>query len=320
MTSLSDDEPIRSSPSFPTVVLADVILRSSDDVEFRMCKGMLAQASPVFAETIARLSASDAEKGVDERVDDLPMIPVAEPAADLELLLHFCLPRAPPDISDLSCAVRLLESAKKYRVEWALDCARAAFVQLAEDEPIRAYAIACRLNLEDEAREAARLCLRIPLATLIDSEVEEIGDIGAKAFKRLLVYRQTCASVVVGRIASWAWVDALCIAAPDTKWLWFSDGCCDKMPVNRTDYTGRREVCKKWWDTYMKGVAEKLRSCTWEGAVSSRDGLQHFLRSKNCYLCRAGAAEHIDQFTENLRAEIAAQISTIPYVFDPSLP
>ncbi|GJE90663.1 hypothetical protein PsYK624_068070 [Phanerochaete sordida] len=298
-------------PPFPNTPFADIILRSSDGEEYRLCKATLAQASSVFADMFSLPQPDDASGVADEQKDGLPVLPLSEPAHQLDVLLRFCIPQMPPTLDDLATTVSVLEGARKYQIEWALDTARAALVRLADEEPLRVYAIACRYDLKDEAREATRRCLRVPMTSLIGAKVEELEGINAETFQRLLAYRQACASTVVDHIssASWAWINT-------GGWVWYHR-CCGYSDdwVSRLNLAGTTVSCRKWWDDYMKDVVEKLRDCTWEGALSSCDAMAFFLRGNSCEGCRAVVAEHISQCRQTMKAEIVAAISSCSYIF-----
>ena len=81
--------------------------------------------------------------------------------------------------------------------------------------------------------------------------------------------------------------------------------------MSKTDVSGRKVGCQKWWIDYMEGLVEKLRECTWEGALSSGDAMAYFLRGDNCGDCRAVVAEHISQAHQRMKTEIMAAISMV---------
>lgn len=246
------------------------------------------------------------------------MLALAEPADVLDVLLQFCIPRTPPSLDDLATAVRVLEGARAYQIAWALDSARAALMRFAADEPVRVYAIARRYGLENEAREAARSCLRVSLESIIASDAPELRHISAKAFQDLLFYRQSCASDVVCHIQSWAWVETLGRTQPEIRSVWNASHCHSSCLVTRRDNAGCEQTCKVWWDNYMKHVVETLRARTWEDSVSAQDAIEHILRGGNCDRCRDTSLKGIRQFSQAMAAEVAARIATVANVFDHS--
>lgn len=71
---------------------ADVILRSSDGVDFRVRKAVLSEASTFFREmfTLPQGNASSNDIGEEEpAVDELPVVPVAEDQDILHVFLRY---------------------------------------------------------------------------------------------------------------------------------------------------------------------------------------------------------------------------------------
>lgn len=174
MTSAQSNGSQVSSPRSPfDDPHADIILLSSDRVEYCMLKADLRRSS-AFCESMLSLPQPSDAPSSDQHRDGLPVVHLTDPADLLDVLLAFCLPREPPSLSDLATVSRVLEGGRKYQIDWASQTARKALVALAEDEPLRAYAIACHYGLEAETRRAAVLCLRVPLMSLINSDVPEL--------------------------------------------------------------------------------------------------------------------------------------------------
>ena len=253
-------------PSELNSAYADVVLHSSDDTEYRMVKSMLAQASPFFEHMFTLPQPG-------EQQDELPVIPLSEPAEVLDTLLRFCVPRPPPRLDGLDGAVRILNAAKKYEMEWAIAAANDAFVRCAEDEPLRAYCLACKYDLGDCVRSAARHCLRLSLEHIIDTPPDAFRDVSGADLQRLLQYRKKCRDAVATRILSWAWLRdyyASLGVVPQNK-VWAFD-CCTHA-ASRSDDQGVTITSREWWLDHMVQTADKLRASTWEGTVRIEDAL-----------------------------------------------
>ena len=222
---------------------ADVVLRSSDGTEYRMSKTVLSCSSPVFA-SLFSLPQPDHKSSADEHWDALPVVPLSEPAQTLDVLLQFCLPRTPPleRLNNVPFTVQILEGAKKYEVDWALSAACTALKRLAEHEPIHVYVVACQYGLEDVARDAARFCLRLSLREIFDSEVSDLKGLSAEEFRRLLKYRQTCATAVTEHISSWGWIDDYTAAlggGPNSR-VWKAT-CCGNREGGKKNASQQRQ-------------------------------------------------------------------------------
>ncbi|GJE90667.1 hypothetical protein PsYK624_068110 [Phanerochaete sordida] len=260
--SSTETAPPSSPTPFPDVPFPDIILQSSGGVEYHMCKRTLAQASPVFADMLSLPQPHSTSAAADEKRDGVSVIALTEPAADLDILLQYCIPQISPTLDDLSTVARLLEGARKYQVDRATKAARTALVCFAQNEPVKAYTVASRYSLEDEVRAAAQCCLRILLESLITASIDDLDGITLQAFRNLLIYRKSCASAVVSRITSWAWIDEYRRKSPADRVLWFQN-CynCDVL-VTRKDCFWRAASSKKWWNELMEDIAKRLASHT----------------------------------------------------------
>ena len=91
---------------------ADVVLKSSDNVWFRVPKAILSEASPVF-EDMFNLPP---EQTTTSDSSTLPVVPLAEDSTIIEGLLRLCYPAdtAPVDPSTIDQAVAWLVAAFRY--------------------------------------------------------------------------------------------------------------------------------------------------------------------------------------------------------------
>jgi hypothetical protein len=96
---------------------ADLILRSSDNVDFRVFKFFLSFASPFF-ERMITLPQSEQPEGNDQK-DGLPVIPMAEPSEVVNKLLNFCYPTCDAEgaLETLEEVQAVLEASIKYEME-----------------------------------------------------------------------------------------------------------------------------------------------------------------------------------------------------------
>ncbi|KIP02224.1 hypothetical protein PHLGIDRAFT_96217 [Phlebiopsis gigantea 11061_1 CR5-6] len=292
---------------------ADIVLRSSDNTEYRMAKSMLSQASPFFEQMFTLPQPETAG----EPQDDLPVIPLSEPGEVLDVLLRFCVPQPPPKLDDLTVALRILNASKKYDMEWARAVANDAFARCAEKEPLRAYCLACKHDLADGVRSAARHCLRLSLEHIIDSPPSDVEDISGAELLRLLQYRRSCRDAVATRVLSWAWLSeyyASLGVVPRNK-VWAFD-CCTQAG-SRNDDQGITITSRQWWLDYMLQTVDKLRVSTWEGTVRGEDALAAFIQSGSCARCCAAATSDLVHFTQHMAKEVAAVISETTQKFWP---
>jgi len=151
---------------------ADVILLTADPIEgtieFHVHKCILAVASPFFNDMFSLPQDLDIETppsfGKQPTVV-MPVIPVPEPAHVLDTLLHFVYPVPDPDVNSLDELTILLGVAIKYDFIAVIDALRGLLVSpsFVTTDPIRVYAIACRFDLDEEAKIASAWTLGVNL-------------------------------------------------------------------------------------------------------------------------------------------------------------
>ncbi|KAH9951141.1 hypothetical protein B0H21DRAFT_719747 [Amylocystis lapponica] len=173
---------------------ADVILRTSDNVDFHVHKLILSEASPIF-ETMFGLP-QPATPVSTETQDGNPVVHVSENAQALDRLLRICYPTADPVLDTIEDVRSVLEAAEKYDMESARAlCIRAFMVpKIFEKEPFAVYAIAYYLRLEDETRKAARMTLRFEFPNVNPTSPSPLGLelISGRALYALIDYRSRC--------------------------------------------------------------------------------------------------------------------------------
>ena len=159
----------------------DVILRSTHGTEsrdFRVHKIFLSFASPVFKDMFKLPQPSSPSSNVD-------VVDVADSPQALELILWFIYPCRSPVIDDLTLLSEVLILADKYDIEAARSRLRPSLVGFAKTEPLRMYAIACRLGLEAEMKIASSYTMSIDLPGLTQLP-DEFKFVPATEYQRLV--------------------------------------------------------------------------------------------------------------------------------------
>ncbi|CAL1697439.1 unnamed protein product [Somion occarium] len=138
---------------------ANIILRSCDDIEFYVYKDILVVASPFFRTTFSLPQPSPSpDTASDINADGLPIIRVPEDGETLDYILRVCYPLRPPArLTSMSLAEKVLEAALKYEIDKVIDQGKEEILSLGSEEPMRLYAFACRVSLEQEAKSAAEI-------------------------------------------------------------------------------------------------------------------------------------------------------------------
>ncbi|KAI0760856.1 hypothetical protein BC629DRAFT_1547353 [Irpex lacteus] len=185
----------------------DIILRSSDNIHFRLHKGVLVNASPIFDDLFANAqpSSSAGLKTGDEEVDGFPVIVMEEKSQVLDCLLRlyhepFVLqPMKTDNLVEDIC--HLILAARKFFMNYAMTKAEELFADICKQKTfvVTAYAVACRKNMRQEVRTAAKASLYHTLDFLPN---EALDHISASDIYRLHRYRKKCSDVVNTKVIS----------------------------------------------------------------------------------------------------------------------
>ncbi|KAF7974706.1 hypothetical protein HWV62_11493 [Athelia sp. TMB] len=200
------DSPVTYASSPFNDADADVILRSSDNVYFKVFKLLLSMGSPLFKDMFSLPQPpTSSEDGAGETKGGVPVIQVTETAKILRMLLSMCYPMGAvdqPALDKLEDVDLLLDAALKYSVERVEKRAREALIAppCMQGNEVRVFAIACHHGMEVEAKAAARALLEQPI---LDMECgPELELLSAAKFFRLLKYHTACVKAARGAIAN----------------------------------------------------------------------------------------------------------------------
>ena len=176
------EEPTSENSVPPPVLLcldipeASIIVRSSDQVNFRIHKSLLAMSSPFFKDLLSLPQPPDGEL-----VDGLPVVALSEDAGLLNSLVSLLYPTSPIIPGSYEMVFALLAACQKYDMESVQSDIRdeiklERFPAPVGVEGFSAYAIASSMGLIPEMENAARLTLGYPMT------FESLGE-GLRSFK-----------------------------------------------------------------------------------------------------------------------------------------
>ncbi|OBZ68652.1 hypothetical protein A0H81_11054 [Grifola frondosa] len=126
----------------------DVVLRSSDNVDFLAHKTILSVASPIFKMVFRMPQPVVYEDGAIHPETGLPLVPLEEDHRTLDILLRMCYPchRMTPLLLD---DIRpILRAAHKFELEQIITQIRGILTMFMPAEPLRVFAIACNMGWE----------------------------------------------------------------------------------------------------------------------------------------------------------------------------
>jgi hypothetical protein len=205
----------------------------------------------------------------------------------------------------------------KYDVRGAREAALQRLVQprFLDAEPLRIYAIACRLRAEKEAHLAAKYMLRHPL--MRDGYVVELDAIDAGLLYRLQRYHKRCteAASEVARDHTWIRTGAYtflgCENDPDEQTTTISTHPSRKYKKGHHINVDTH----RWWLDFMKSMEVALSS-----AVSIDTIIDHArvaavaVAASKCAPCRAEIAEDLPAFIAAFTKEVEERISKVKHL------
>lgn len=285
----------------------DIILRSSDGVNFHVFKLILSLVSPVFQGMFMLpqdISQSD--------VSSVPIVPMAESSTILESLLLLCYPAATPTFNSLEDAKAVLDAARKYVMITALSRAKdLVFGQFMPVDPLGLYALSCMFGWQQHARMAATQTLGINLKDLgrPGSEFAGMRDISAFDYHKLLVYHYDCGVVAqaVGESLSWLGSSSndMCM------WRCGSGRACASVRSLHIAKLGRLLITP-WFDEYIVSSGKELYARPCESILLESASYNRAInKALACSYCRSTVVESMDKFRTLYVAQVRKVIANV---------
>jgi hypothetical protein len=271
----------------------DAILRSSDNVDFRVFRQFLSYASPVFRAMFALPQASQGDNS-NETKDGLPIIHVSEESKTLGRLLLMCYPddESPP-IETLEDVHALLDAAVKYNMERVEKKVRKRLVAqcFLGTDAVRVFAIACRFHLREEAKAAARST--VGQSIIGKPLAKELDLVTGRQMCELLHYHEKCIEAIKDMP-----VDSLDSSRCFT--------CRNRGIDGETTIYGGGVL-----ESYMQRVAGAMSDQTWNEAKEKtllQAALMEVANCSKCYTRRFADGGDLNTF---LKAKIDDAICTV---------
>ncbi|KAJ7457845.1 hypothetical protein FB451DRAFT_589435 [Mycena latifolia] len=306
----SDAHPKLSHPPPPfDSEEADVILRTSDGLDFRVFQLVLSLASPFF-KTMFGLPQTPHSS----QVVDVQIVPTQEDSDVLDSLLRFCYPCADPVIDTLDELHSVIEAMMKYQMHEAVKRAKQQLRAFAKAKPVAVFAISCRYEWEDLAKTAARASLAFPLRKFDKkSPVKELKHLTGEQHQALLYYHSKCSVAVANIFSDLKWLNT------DAGWVWFTCQACLPHPSPQPfasrlglGYGNDTRHVRRWFMDFMERTRTILIDCPGE-LVGTLDIVTPVLKQTHgCKNCRELALEQLFKFrNEALNPKIREEIDKV---------
>jgi hypothetical protein len=251
--------PAPSIASFPfdSSSDGDVLLRSSDGVQFRVHRIILATSSPFFKDMF-----SLPQEPTMDGLEALSTVPFTENADTLDALLRAIYPVDEPDLKLVQDIEHVMETAIKYDVTKGISIMKKKLISCANKEPIRVFMIACRNRLGDVAKAAAEASLRRPILYSFERgsmvlPIWDLVEISAGILHRLIEYQIRCTQVIEKEMSDLKWVK------DDFAWKskvfrvvnYPCETCCNAV----LEMGEERYQVANWWKVFMEEIGGALR-------------------------------------------------------------
>ncbi|KAH9942389.1 HAD-like domain-containing protein [Epithele typhae] len=322
---------------FDTQEDADIIFRSGDGVHFNLYKVIVAKASSVMKDMFALPDTSLTPQ----------IVELTEDAESLEHLFRLICPVKNPTLTSVDALSAVLKAAHKYDMQAVTEDLLPIARQLISTDPLRIYAVAYVLELEELAREAAwGLLDDYRFITPVDPP-PEFSTLPALATYLAEMYRIDCAGTAL-RIAngrhwtvngrhhkaveapedvknSWAWV--ACPESPETCPLGEEKIDITAPPHRRYGPKVLAVVTpREWWLVYMDALCEELRlhptPRTVRQFIDHPGALRALREASDCPTCVRKARDDLVDFNQLLSQKIEDALQGIriklPFAPDPA--
>ncbi|KAI0311212.1 hypothetical protein OF83DRAFT_1044597, partial [Amylostereum chailletii] len=168
---------------------ANAILRSSDNVDFRVHTVILTIASPIFTDMFSlprpRPTTATVMTPIDDTRDGVPIIILTESSRTIDLFLRLLYPVSSPRVTELADIRILLEVSRKYEIEALAGVIRHGLLSTLEQDPVGVFALSISYGLDGIAAKAAHRCLRL---SIYIQDSPELKYITADQYRRLLQF------------------------------------------------------------------------------------------------------------------------------------
>lgn len=280
----------------------DLVICSSDKCYFRVYKLFMQKASPVF-ETMFLMPSANTP-------DQIHAVNVTEDGETMHLLLQLCYPGNDPQIETLDVITSLLNTCEKYQMDGiARRFVGAKLGNFISVDPLRVYVLARRAHSDEHAKQAALLCLSLPMGDIIRADVPELRHISAPAYRALLTYYDHCRTVAANVLAirAFPWLT--------TEFCWFQSAhTCLMCPLSdkivRYTLGAHQTAVRAWWDDAVAPAIPYLR----HQAAPLAPNLLEFVRFPGdlpCAYCKSRAEIDLYRFLGLLTAEIERQVKAV---------
>ncbi|KAI0054223.1 hypothetical protein BV25DRAFT_1833722, partial [Artomyces pyxidatus] len=228
-------------------------------------------------------------------------------ARALDLMLRWCYPLPSPLQRSLNHARLALELSEKYQIDGLSQIGKDCLKAVIKSNALAAYAVACRFDLPDVAKAAAKATLARPLSAHPSSELTSIS---ADRYQTLVSYHQRCGEVASAVADDRRWLPVgIMVRAPSNP----CSMCCSRDARSTVAFTPVSSWASVYlWD-FLARAAIALRARPDASAIGSLYRVQTF----TCPSCGLNRMSSLPAIRQVLAEEVSAAVGrvTLPNVY-----
>lgn len=295
---------------------ADAVLCSSDGVHFRVYRLILSGESPFFRDLFQSVDRSSV-------YDGLPLKKVDEDSITLDAVLRICFSagHVQEDGEDMIDIGNLLHAGEKYAIPSVFKRARTLLRKsLVKTDPLRAYVLACRHKLREEARVAASHFLKEPILDLGSLDPTTLRGLSAVDYHSLLMYHRQCGKAAQ-EVVSPSRGQYLWLAKSAFVWAHEPDSgahTCESAGVSITVHSASQPSGKAfvvpvlWWKAYMDEAGRELVDRPYTDVLSEAWLLGKAQKAgSRCPACASSMYPSLTQFLRLVGKEVQRAIDSV---------
>ncbi|KAI0311898.1 hypothetical protein OF83DRAFT_1177137 [Amylostereum chailletii] len=292
---------------------ADIVLRSSESLDFRVHRWALSRASSIFTTMFSLPQPSYTSPEQTHSPHGLPIVCMSEDEPSLDLLLRFCYPRTispEPSLEDLQDLKRALAVGRKFQIDVIVEGAKRRLIRYAEERPDAAFVLAWTHELRDVALIAARKTLRQPF--LASAQAEDFVDVPGLALFRLISYQNACIASMqellpVDMDVALSWITHAEILLGQNECV-----CKGRDIFLIVDDVMEVRCVKDWWWAYVQRAIAALERKPHASALTSALVYPSFLQIGQCPGCSSDrVVEILDVTGRRLKEAMERKINDI---------
>lgn len=305
----------------------DIVVRSSDEIAFRLYKNILAKASPIFRGMFTLptdgVSASEEPQTVS----------LTEDADTLEGLFRLCYPVERPRFKEFGRLRAVYEAARKYEMDFVPASLKDSLLQFVDEDPLRVYAFAYIIQSGEVARAAMRRLVDIPDFADPVPPPPEFNELPAMALHHVFEYRRRRATAARSTLDNLNWLiygghsrrvsnsssskKSNTVVDASGSWIWFSCPNAKSTTNNIFMWSEKPNVVHSfyaapWWIKYVERVRRDTSPQPLAKVVTDPSTLEPSIaEALGCATCAPRAWKDLTDFSRLLAEKMDEAASKV---------